>query len=40
MLWVDARPSAKAKVGSLVTIESCGLQVGGQVYGDKAASVT
>lgn len=27
-LWVDARPSAAAKVGSEVTIESCGLQVG------------
>lgn len=40
VLWVDARPSDKAKVGSLVTIESRGLQVGGKVYGDKAAPVT
>lgn len=39
VLWVDARPSAKARVGSMVTIESCGLQVGGKVYGDKAAPV-
>lgn len=39
-LWVDARPSAAAKVGSKVTIESCGVQVGGKVYADKAAPVT
>lgn len=39
-LWVDARPSATAQVGGMVTIESLGVQVGGKVYADKAAPVT
>lgn len=39
-LWVDARPSAAVQVGSKVTIESCGLQVGGKVYADRAEPVT
>lgn len=40
VLWVDARPSAKAKVGSLVTIESQGLKVGGKVYAGQGEPVT
>lgn len=39
-LWVDARPSAAVQTGGQVTIESCGVQVGGKVYADKAAPVT
>lgn len=40
VLWVDARPSAKAKVGSLVTIEPLGLKLGDKVYAEKGEPVT
>lgn len=40
VLWVDARPSAKVRVGSLVTIEPLGLKLGDKVYAEKGKPVT
>ena len=40
VLWVDARPSANARVGGLVTIEPLGIRLSDKVYAEKGAPVT
>lgn len=40
VLWVDARPAAGTRVGSLVTFEQVGLKVGGKVYAEQGEPVS